>query len=60
MIELLLVISFSDWRCEVGQDLLMLCLRWLDTSLPCPLMMSSHLWWLIVIVAGCFLWSIHD
>ena len=57
-IELLLV--FDDWRCEVKWALLMLCLRWLATGLTCPLTISSHLWWFIVISFGCFLLSIHD
>ena len=52
--------SFDDWRYEVERVLLMLCLRWLATSLTYPLMMSSHLWWLIVLAFGCFWWSIHD
>ena len=54
MIELILVISFSDLGCEVGQDLLMLYLRWLAIGLACSLMMSSHIWWLIVLDFGCF------
>jgi len=29
--------------------LLMPCLRWLSTGLTFPLMMSSHLWWLILL-----------
>ena len=32
----------------------MLCLQWLATGLTYPLMMLSHLWWLIVLSFGCF------
>ena len=54
MIEFLLVISFSNWRCEVGQDLLMLYLQWLATGLAGPLMMTSHIWWLNSLYFGFF------
>ena len=43
-IELLLIFSFSDCRCEVESILSMLYLRWLATGLGYPFMILSFLW----------------
>jgi cyanate permease len=51
---LLLVFSLMIEDVKLNEFYLMLCFRWLATGLTCPLMMSSHVWWLIVLIFGFF------
>jgi hypothetical protein len=53
-LNLLLVFSLMIEDVKLNELYLMLCLRWLATGLTCPLMMSSHLWRLILLAFGFF------